>query len=286
MKIFFVKNIFLIFLIPTFSLIVYSCSEKDDYKSFEKYGASITSNPYIPDNFTVSGANNTVTITWNHVDDATSYTIFWNTEGGVDTSDNSITSITNDNYTHSNLEDGSRYYYKVAAVSKFYGTGILSSEASAIISSNIQGSQTYNSHTYAITSSAMNFANAKIQAAALGGYLTTINTKAENTFLTTQFYGTYGTAIWIGANDIETEGTWIWDNGTTSGDNGLTDTICNASSGDCQPSNATWADGSRKWNNGEPNNSRNEDCANITRSDGTWNDLACTRSLYGIIEFD
>ena len=184
------------------------------------------------------------------------------------------------------MEDGSRYYYKVAAVSKFYGTSTLSSEASAIISSNIQGSQTYNSHTYAITSSAMNFANAKIQAIALGGYLTTINTKAENTFLTTEFYGTYGTAIWIGANDIETEGTWIWDNGTTSGDNGLTDTICNAPSGDCQPSNATWADGSRKWNNGEPNNAGNEDCANITRSDGTWNDLRCTRTLYGIIEFD
>lgn len=280
------KNFLYIFIISFFFLIFNSCSEKDEYKSFEKYGASSTSNPYIPDNFTVSGANNTVTITWNHVDDATSYTIFWNTEGEVDISDNAITSITNDNYTHSNLEDGSRYYYKVSAVSKFYGTGTLSSEGSAIISSNIQGSQTYNSHTYAITSSSMNFANAKIQAAALGGYLTTINTKAENTFLTTQFYGTYGTAIWIGANDIETEGTWIWDNGTTSGDNGLTDTICNAPSGDCQPSNATWTDGSRKWNNNEPNNARNEDCANITRSDGTWNDLACTRSLYGIIEFD
>ena len=47
------KNIFFIFLISTFSLIVYSCSEKDDYKSFEKYGADGTSNPYIPDNFTV-----------------------------------------------------------------------------------------------------------------------------------------------------------------------------------------------------------------------------------------
>ena len=287
MKIYFYsKYLFFLVLISVFSFTIFSCSEKDDYKSFEKYGANIIVSPTIPDNFSASGASNTVTLSWEKVEDAASYTIFWNTEGEVDANDNAITSITNDNYTHSNLEDGSRYYYKVAAVSKFYGTSILSSEASAIISSNIQGSQTYNSHTYAITSSAMNFANAKIQATALGGYLTTINTKAENTFLTTEFYGTYGSAIWIGANDIETEGTWIWDNGTTSEDNGLTDTICNAPSGDWQPSNATWADGSRKWNNGEPNNAGNEDCANITRSDGTWNDLRCSRTLYGIIEFD
>ena len=106
-------------------------------------------------------------------------------------------------------------------------------------------------------------------------------------FLTSRFYGTYGNAIWIGANDIAEEGTWLWDNGTTSGDDNLTDTICNAPSGNCQPSNATWADNStRKWNSGEPNNSGNEDCANITNSNGFWNDLSCTRTLNGVIEFE
>ena len=52
---------------------------------------------------------------------------------------------------------------------------------------------------------------------------------------------------------------------------------------------AEWPDGTRKWNwsgSGEPNNAGNEDCANITRSDGTWNDLRCSRNQYGIIEFD
>ena len=187
--------------------------------------------------------------------------------------------------THSILDNGTTYYYRVAAVNSS-GTGTLSSVASALLSADIQGSQTYNAHTYAFTSSAMNFADAQA-AAALGGYLTTVNTKAENTFLTTKFYGTYGSAIWIGANDIATEATWIWDNGTTSGDNNLTDTICNAPSGDCQPSNATWADGTtRKWNGGEPNDSGGEDCANITNSNGYWNDLDCDRDQYGIIEFD
>ena len=239
-----------------------------------------------PDNLSASGANNTITLTWNSVSGATSYTLYWDNVSGIDSSDTAITSITNDNYTHNNMDNGSTYYYKVAAVNSS-GTGTLSSVASALLSANIQGSETYNAHTYAMTSAAMTFAEAKAAAAAVGGYLTTVNTKAENTFLTEKFYAAYGNkALWIGANDIATEATWVWDNGTTSGDDNLTDTICNAPSGNCRPSNATWADGSRKWNNGEPNNSGNEDCANITRSDGTWNDLRCTNNQYGIIEFD
>ena len=240
-----------------------------------------------PDNLSASGANNTITLTWNTVSGATSYTLYWDNVSGIDSSDTAITSITNDNYTHNNMDNGSTYYYKVAAVNSS-GTGTLSSVASALLSANIQGSKTYNAHTYAITSEAMTFAEAKAAAAALGGYLTTVNTKAENTFLTEKFYAAYGnSALWIGANDIATENIWVWDNGTTSGDNGVTDNICGTG---CNPKSlAEWPDGTRKWNwsgSGEPNNAGNEDCANITRSDGTWNDLRCSRNQYGIIEFD
>ena len=133
----------------------------------------------------------------------------------------------------------------------------------------------------------MTFAEAKYAAAALGGYLTTINTLAENTFLTTKFYGTYGNAIWIGANDIDTEDTWVWDNGTTSGDDNLTDTICNAPSGNCTPSNAKWADNTDKWYGNNPNNySNNQDCGRIWKNTGHWDDDGCDNSRYGIIEFD
>ena len=144
------------------------------------------------------------------------------------------------NFDYAGLDNGSTYYYKVAAVNSS-GTGTLSSVASALLSANIQGSQTYNAHTYAMTSEAMTFAEAKAAAVAVGGYLTTVNTKAENTFLTNKFYAAYGNkALWIGANDIATEDTWVWDNGTTSGDSGLTDNICGTG---CNPSSdATWAD--------------------------------------------
>ena len=238
-----------------------------------------------PDNLSASGANNTITLIWNSVSGATSYTLYWDNVSGIDSSDTAITSITNDNYTHNNMDNGSTYYYKVAAVNSS-GTGTLSSVASALLSANIQGSETYNAHTYAMTSAAMTFAEAKAAAVAVGGYLTTVNTKAENTFLTNKFYAAYGNkALWIGANDIATEDTWVWDNGTTSGDSGLTDNICGTG---CNPSSdATWADGTRKWNNNEPNDSgSNEDCANITNSSGFWNDLNCANNQYGIIEFD
>ena len=96
----------------------------------------------------------------------------------------------------------------------------------------------------------MNFAEAQA-AAALGGYLTTVNTKAENTFLTNEFYAAFGNkALWIGANDIATNNTWVWDNGTTSGDNGLTDDLCGSTG--CPVSDAKWSDNTDKWCNTNP----------------------------------
>ncbi len=229
-----------------------------------------------PDNLSASGANNTIILTWNSVSGATSYTLYWDNVSGIDNTDTAITSITNDNYTHSSLDNGSIYYYKVAAVNSS-GTGTLSSVASAILASNIQVSKTFNGHTYALTSAATTWAQAKDIATALGGYLTTINTKAENDWLTTRFRIQHNATLWIGANDIATTNTWVWDNGTTSGDSGLTDDLS---------SNATWADNStRKWESGEPNHSGGS-CGYIWQTSGTWDDVACTASRYAIIEFD
>lgn len=133
----------------------------------------------------------------------------------------------------------------------------------------------------------MNWNNAKVQATALGGYLATVNSKAENDWLTTRFRIQHGT-LWFGANDIATTNTWVWDNGTTDNDNGLTDNICGSNG--CPNSNATWANGStRKWESGEPNYSVNhsgDSCGYIWQASGTWDDVACSVSKYAIIEFD
>jgi fibronectin type 3 domain-containing protein len=221
-----------------------------------------------PDNLSASGANNTITLIWNSVSGATSYTLYWDNVSGIDSSDTAITSITNDNYTHNNMDNGSTYYYKVAAVNSS-GTGTLSSVASALLSADIQGSQTYNAHTYAITSSAMNHADATAAAASAGGYLVTITTKAENDWLTATFETIYGD-IWIGAKDVISEGTWVWDSGTGE----------NFSSSSVWPSDNT----TRKFCSNEPNNSG--DCAQIYQASGCWDDTTCSSTKLGIIEFD
>ena len=57
---------------------------------------------------------------------------------------------------------------------------------------------------------------------------------------------------WFGYNDITTEGTWIWADGTPSGYS--------------------------NWQPGEPNGNTNENCGELSNS-GTWNDLPCTTFL-------
>ena len=233
-----------------------------------------------PDNLSASGANNTIILTWNSVGGAASYTLYWDNVSGIDSSDTAITSITNDNYTHSNMDNGSTYYYKVAAVNSS-GTGTLSSVASALLSANIQGSETNEGHTYALTSDTLSWDDSATAAAAVGGYLATLNTKAENTWLYDKFghYGGTARDLWIGSKDNVTEGSWYWYNGTTSGDDNVSDNIS---------SGAKWPDGTAKWASGEPNNASGEDCGTIrgSQNKSTWNDFGCERELYGIIEID
>ena len=233
-----------------------------------------------PDNVTASGAGDNITLNWTAVSGASSYTVYWDNASGISSSDTAIPSISTDNYTHTSLSDGT-YYYKVAAVND-NGTGTLSSEVSSILASNIQGAETNAGHTYALTSTTMSWSAAKSAAAALGGYLATINTHAENTWLYEKFGNYGGTArdLWLGAKDDVTEGTWYWDNGTTSGDGGVSDNISAGS---------LWPYGTTKWATNEPNDSgSNEDCGTIRGSQGfeEWNDLNCSSTLYGIIEID
>ncbi len=91
----------------------------------------------------------------------------------------------------------------------------------------------------------------------MGGWLVTINDQNEQNWLNTTFG--YSTKYWIGFNDIETEGTWVWDNGETPG--------------------------YTNWYSGEPNNLGNEDVAVMNwGSNGRWNDWNVANKALAIIE--
>ncbi len=76
--------------------------------------------------------------------------------------------------------------------------------------------------------------------------LTSINDSTENTFI--DGFQTADSA-WIGANDIDNEGTFVWVNG--------------------EPFSYT------NWRAGEPNDQGGEDCTEIY-ADADWNDLPCS----------
>ena len=202
------------------------------------------------------------------------------TDSTSNSNNGALTNMDSSDWVNTGMDNGSMYYYKVAAVDSS-GTGPLSSVASATLAQSIQASETFNGHTYALTSAAMTWAQAKVIATALGGYLTTINTKAENDWLTAIFRIPYGES-WIGANDIATSNTWVWDNGTTSGDNGLTDDLCGSTG--CPVSDATWADNTNKWHmpHQNPNHSGGS-CGYIWTTSGGWDDVACSNNKYAII---
>jgi hypothetical protein len=116
----------------------------------------------------------------------------------------------------------------------------------------------------------MRWDQAQAQAVEWGGYLTTINDVNENTWVVQTFSG-YGGDCFIGANDLQQEGTWVWVEDGTNFWNG-------AASG--SPVGGRYSN----WSGGEPNNSGNEDVCQMYMPSGTWNDHKVFYALRGIVE--
>ena len=114
---------------------------------------------------------------------------------------------------------------------------------------------TFNGHSYYKSTTRQPWFAARSAARAAGGYLTTISSQAEQDFVyvngvrNPNLTYSFENGVWIGLNDAETEGTFVWENG--------------------EPVTFTY------WEQGEPNNANgNEDFVQMKIDNGKWNDYA------------
>jgi hypothetical protein len=126
------KLLFWMVLIVGIVALIGSCAKKDDSTATATATASTLDPPTCPSDNTdcITAGWHQNEMDWNAVSGATSYTIYWSTSTGVSSSSTAITGITDDNYTHTGLDNGTTYYYKAATVNSA-GTGSLSDEVSA-----------------------------------------------------------------------------------------------------------------------------------------------------------
>ena len=112
---------------------------------------------------------------------------------------------------------------------------------------------------YQLVTEAQSWESAKAVCKTKGGYLTDILDAGEveaikKTMLLAGSTVTYD-QVWIGANDLKKEGTWVWDH----------------SGAELQYTD---------WYAGEPNNGGRENCATILpKRDMKWNDMVCDQKL-------
>jgi len=127
------NKVLYIILISLFSLTVISCAKKDESTSSSSSSGTTTDNTTTlsaPSGVSAKLGYYQVAVDWTAVSGASSYTVYWGSSTGITSSSTAITGITDDNYTHSSLDNGTKYYYRVATVNSA-GTGSLSSEVNA-----------------------------------------------------------------------------------------------------------------------------------------------------------
>lgn len=166
----------------------------------------------------------------------------------------------------------------------------------------------YNGHTYEVIKENKSWTAAAACAKDRGGYLAHIDSAEENTEIFNQLSNNAGITlsdtstanaggasyVWIGGNDITTEGTWIWD-----GDNeGASTQFWSGGAGGDKVGGLYNNWGSAFGFQNEPDNSGgNQDGLAIGLNKwpqttgglgeaGQWNDILTTEILYYIVEHD
>lgn len=103
---------------------------------------------------------------------------------------------------------------------------------------------------------------AEAEAQSLGGHLVTINDEDENNWVWETFAPLIGGLLWIGLNDAEQEGTFVWSSGEPTS---YFNWWCRSET-DCEPNNANGAEDYVEMNN------------------YVWNDNINERPFIGIVE--
>ena len=95
---------------------------------------------------------------------------------------------------------------------------------------------------------------------ARGGHLASVGSEYQQQLLKDAAFSLWVTDWWIGLNDLEEEGTFVWSDGSEVG--------------------------YENWNDNEPNDSGGEDCTHFSSwGGGGWNDLPCDRQHAYLCEF-
>ena len=122
-------------------------------------------------------------------------------------------------------------------------------------SAELRSFWTYGGSRYAMTNISSSWEAVEAEAAAVGGHLVTINDLEENDWLQ-QTLSPFG-EFWIGLNDQDVEGTFIWSSGEVAD--------------------------YENWLGGQPAGGTNENFV-VMRRDGLWDDRHTTTMLRGLIE--
>ena len=106
-----------------------------------------------------------------------------------------------------------------------------------------------------------NFEEAEADCVAQGGHLASIRTPEDQDELANFVLDIWWSNWWIGLNDLEEEGNFIWTDGAPIS--------------------------YLAWGSGEPNDSNGEDCGHIwTAQNGLWNDINCDTKMPYICRFE
>ncbi|XP_062616801.1 perlucin-like protein [Saccostrea cucullata] len=134
-----------------------------------------------------------------------------------------------------------------------------------------EGWMLFGTHYYLHIKNNATWENAKFECEMLGAYLVSIDTEEENKWLTETFLPAWDPVTcdpwwfcclyWIGANDIEQEGRFVW----TENNNNVTSFS--------------------NWHPDEPDDTGGQDCVHLCRQ-GFWEDAGCDGVFSYICEID